>query len=242
MGGALLCCLISKSDSMDSHLTPKLDNLSNVFLFLNGLLIPSTAATRTTLAEFMGFDKFNSSEDSDVMAWDLDKGYTFRCKYICAKTIKELLTDESDCDALSCVVNGDFRSIIPVDKTANLLKLINEGKSEEDMTLDEFCVSKMESFIGDDRAVVYMDEKEIEDDGLVRLVDYLGLYCYSNIISSVESEIKEMSQSSAAQDIPWTNDDNAQTKWLAKIRKSIKDDDLWNKIEEKFVVNWNLHI
>lgn len=243
VGGVLLCCLESNAeDPAGSHLSPKMASMSNVFMYLNGLLLPSNAPARTTLADFMKIKDATIEEKGCASEWEwvLDRGYALRCKYFSAVAFREFFMDPDldDC-SLSDRIADQFKSLLPADKTALFVDIVENIDSDDDCANSETYANCIM------RAVARCIEPDWQtimtspEEDATSLASMIATYCYSNIISMVEERIHDITQSNEAKDIPWDNTGMRQTEWLAKVKKSVKNEESWKDIEDRFVIKWN---
>lgn len=238
IGGILCCALYTTQPTPGCCFIPKIDNMANKFLFLNGKLLPDNIAKRVTLSQYILGDDFCEVIRSNRTSaeWDsieLGDGYTLTYVYFrpaainnCLKesnqsilelmkiVTRDIFTGDKDTLFVTVTENDEFENSAPAKK--DTLEWVNS------LNIDSFW--EKVGVIGS------------EDD--TSLVDDLTDYLYSNILKIIEADIFDMTQSHEAHDIPWTNNELAQTKWLAKIKKSVKDKDVWNQVVNQFVINW----
>lgn len=241
IGGVLITILENSNSDKDTFTIPKVTNKANLFLFLNGKLIPDNASSRTTLAEYVLKDGVNSTiHDMDKLYLgevdiSLNDGYKIGYIYIPPHTIKKYMPSGTDIKTLLDIFS-DALIVTLRDETLVTVDPYSDG-SESDWSLEQ---RKLTTDLTKVLCGHRSDKKTYQcEEDTISLVDALSEYVYSNILREIEKEIKDIAKTTNLHDIPWTNESLEQTKWLAKLKKSVKDEKSWEQIQAMFVVDWN---
>lgn len=243
IGGVLVTFLEGPNDERETFTIPEIVNKANLFLFLNGKLIPDEIPDRCTLGEYiLGDDLIDDIcdeglNDSTCPNVELNEGYKLGYVYILPRAIREYM-DNPDKMSLSEFLSSSA-NILTAEFGNNDVYVTVDASSDE--TESEWLLEqrRMATLVMDSLCGNYPDKKNYHClEHTVPLVDALSEYVYSNILREMEKEIKKLTKSNDTRDIPWTNESLQQTKWLAKIKKSVKDEAVWKKIQSDFLVDW----
>lgn len=246
VGGVLMCCLVTKKDIPGSCYIPQIANRANMFLFLNGKLLPDSAPGRMTLSEYvlgenLEEDLKNEEYRGTYHEIPLGDGYRLHYVYVHPIGVADFFGDCSETKTLIDFLHGYSARIFKDIEDPVFVKVntTDDDDAEEDEIRDV-----IDTWRNDMRKTVSTSQ-EITSFGAIgrtddaSLIDELADYLYSNILEKTCSGIKDITKSPDAHDIPWTNKDNQQTKWLAKIKRSTKDEGAWDRVAKLFLTDWH---
>lgn len=214
-GGTLITIL--ESDNGNNYLAPAFENDANMFMFLNGLLVPENENDETLLRDLISAVSDENFPDCYVaQEIPMNNGYILKYAYIPEKMHRDFIANDGEFlwNLFISYVKGCVDALLPADRTTTF---ICNRAVENDSVIYGDLVNLIEQ--------TYPVENlgDIDRNKFHILPECIDYYIYTNIIKMYEKKFSKK-LGKTIQDIPLTSD--GQIAWYASLVKSTKKEKL----------------
>lgn len=211
-GGVLVTVL--ECDHGNNHLSPKFSNDSDMFVLLNGFLVPDDAKDDVLLKDLIPLTDVEGNLTTTSKIVKLANGYSLGYLFIPTSTEKEFAEDEGNflweqfCD----YIYTNLLTLLPADHTA---KFILNGETEDTCSLYADIVSKINGDYPVEELAKYdKNTYTVLGDCVCRYIYINSLAKYGEFFSKLLGKV--------VQDIP--EDPEGQMAWFKKLKDSTKEE------------------